>query len=493
MRVLLVLLTSAAALAAQRPLPFSFEPAQADLAAAGTLTNAWADYDLDGDPALFAGFNGAQNRLYRNDGGRFVDVAGEAGLAERRGTRAAAWGDYDADGDPDLLLGFAPAANDIVRRLFRNTNGRFTDVTVASGVIAGTGAVRQLSWIDYDGDRDLDLFVAMRDRPNVMLVNVRGRFSDMSKRMGIDDPRRSVGAVWFDYDRDGDLDLYVANQDGDANGLWSHVRSPSGGSSFVDVAAKTGAEWAGRAPKEPTNGTVRPCVFDANGDGWLDLFGANYGPNGLLLFDRSGRARDASKLLGVATDGRHDTCAPADADNDGRVDLYVNGTITGGRQYPDFLFHNTGDVFSDATPENVRALPASHGASWADFDGDGDLDLALAGTTPAVMPLVLRNTLPADAARRSIGVRVLDGRGRATRAGAEVRVYVAGTRKLIATGVVDSGSGYNAQNDLPVHIGLPDTGRIDVEVIFPARGRRVPVWVRGVFPERQRAITVRVN
>lgn len=478
-------LAAVALLALPQSLPFTFTPAQADMAAAGTLTNAWADYDADGDPDLFVGFNGAPNRLYRNDKGVLVDVAGEAGLADRRPTRAAAWGDYDADGDPDLLVGYAPAPNDIVLRLYRNTGGRFTDVTIASGVVAGTGAVRQPVWIDVDADGDLDLFVAMRDRPNVMLINRGGRFENAAARLGLADPRKSVGAVWLDYDQDGDLDLYVANQDGDANGLFRNDRGR-----FTDVAAAAGAEWAGRAPGLAANGTVRPCAFDANNDGWFDLFGANYGPNGLLLFERGGRARDASRRLGLATDGRYDTCAPADADNDGRVDLYVNGTITGGVQYRDYLFHNTGDVFSDATPERLRALPASHGASWADFDGDGDLDLALAGTTSEPMPLLLRNGLP-PAPGRSLQVRVVDGRGRATRAGAEVRVFLAGTRRLLGARIVDAGSGYNSQSDLPVHVGLPAAGRVDVQVIFPGRGRRA-VWKRGVYPSRTPAITIAV-
>ena len=462
---------------------FAFEPAQADLFASGTLTNAWADYDGDGDPDLFVGFNGARNRLYRNDAGVLRDDLGEAGLADRRPTRASAWGDYDGDGDPDLVVGYAPAADDIVLRLYRNTRGRFTDVTMASGVVAGPGAVRQLVWIDFDGDGDLDLFVAMRDRPTAMLVNRGGRFRNEAERLGLADPRRSVGAVWFDYDQDGDLDLYVANMDGDANGLYRNT-----GGRFTDVAAAAGAEWAGRAPRDPASGTVRPCAFDADGDGRFDLFGANYGANGLLLVGPGGIARDASRRLGVATEGRFDTCAPADVNNDGRMDFYVNGTITGGVAYRDYLFHHTGDVFSDATPANVEALPASHGASWADFDADGDLDLAIAGTTNVQLPLVLRNMLP-RAPGRSLQVRVLDARRRATRAGAEVRVYLAGTRRLLATGLVDSGSGYNSQSDLPVHLGLPEDGRVDVQVIFPARGRR-PVWSRGVFPSRTPAIAV---
>ena len=467
--------------------PFVFQPAQTDLAAAGTLTNAWADYDADGDPDLFVGFNGARNRLYRNDAGVMRDVTGVAGLADTRATRAAAWGDYDADGDPDLLLGYAPGPETVLR-LYRNTGGRFTDITFATGLSTAAGAVRQPAWIDFDADGDLDLFVAFRDRPNALFRNTRGRFQDVAPSIGLADVRRSVGALWLDYDQDGDLDLYVANMDGDANGLFRNSRGR-----FTDVAAAMRAEWAGRAPREPANGTVRPCALDANGDGWLDLFGANYGPNGLLLLTGRGPASDASRLLGVAYDGRHDTCAPADADNDGRIDIYVNGTITGGVQHRDYLLHHTGDVFSDATPDNVRALPASHGASWADFDADGDLDLAIAGTTSERLPLLLRNELGARAARQSISVRVLDRRGRATRAGAEVRVYLAGTRRVLATRLVDSGSGYNSQSDLPVHIGLADLGRVDVQVIFPARGRRAPVWRRAISPERTRAITIRVN
>src|SRR5688572_25483892 len=138
-----ILLLVAAMAAAVRP---AFEPIQPDvLTASGTFVNAFADYDGDGDPDLFVGFNGAPNRLYRNDRGRFVDVAGEAGVADARATRAAAWADVDGDGDPDLLVGFAgPGA---VLRLYRNTRGRFTDITSASGLTLDAGAVRQPAFI----------------------------------------------------------------------------------------------------------------------------------------------------------------------------------------------------------------------------------------------------------------------------------------------------------------------------------------------------------
>ena len=69
---------------------------------------------------------------------------------------------------------------------------------------------------------------------------------------------------------------------------------------------------------------------------------------------------------------------------------------------------------------------------------------------------------------RLLAVQVLDERGRMTRAGAEVRVYVAGTRTLAGSGLVDTGSGYCSQNAMPVFVAAPPSGLIDVEVIMPA-------------------------
>ncbi|MDP2391592.1 MAG: FG-GAP-like repeat-containing protein [Acidobacteriota bacterium] len=236
----------------QAPSPL-FEPIQPELFGAGaTFVNAFADVDGDGDLDLFVGFDGAPNRLYRNDHGVFTDVATAAGVADSRATRAAAWGDFDADGDPDLLLGFTPQAASSVLRLYRNTGGRFDDVTTAAGLTVPTGAVRQPAWVDFDGDGDLDLFVAFRDRPNALFRQDAGRFTDVSTAVGLADPRRTVGAVWFDYDEDGDLDLADANMDGDANGLY---RNDAG--RFTDVAEASGVAWGGRAPKHAGNGTVR--------------------------------------------------------------------------------------------------------------------------------------------------------------------------------------------------------------------------------------------
>ena len=488
-----------------RPL---FEPMQPEVLGAGaTFTNAFADVDNDGDADLFVGFDGKPNRLYRNDTGVFTDIAAAAGVADARPTRAAAWGDFDADGDPDLLLGFAPAPGASVLKLYRNVNATFTDATAAAGLAVAAGAVRQPSWVDFDGDGDLDLFVAFRDRANALYRNDGGRFSDIAPSAGIADTRRTVGAVWFDFDEDGDLDAAVANMDGDQNGLFRND-----GASFTDVAAAAGVAWGGRTPKDSGRGTVRVCADDIDGDGRFDLFAANYGALGLFSNRGQGVFEDRTTRWRVDIDSRYDACAFADFDHDGRLDLYVNGTVTGGASWQDTLFRNTEDteksreedtekgregtgkgsegteragVFVDVTPPSIRALQADHGVQWADVDGDFDLDLALTGARADGMHYVLRNMLAPARAARGLLVRVVDGQGRATRAGSEVRVYAAGTRRLIAGRLVDSGSGYDAQSDLPVHVGVPPgVARVDIQVIVPRQGKRAETWQRGVAPGR---------
>lgn len=459
------------------------------LGTGGTLVNAWADFDKDNDLDLFVGFDGAPNRLYRNDRGVLADVAATVGVADARATRAAAWGDFDADGDPDLLLGFTPGPG-LVLRLYRNTAGLFTDVTADVGLVVDKGAVRQPVWVDVDGDDDLDLFIGFRDRANALFRNDGGHFTDIATQVGLADTRRTVGAVWFDYDEDGDLDVYVANMDGDPNGLFRND-----GGKFTDVAESAGIAWGGRAAADKNNGTVRPCAVDVDGDGHLDLFAANYGPNGLFINRGKGAFEDRSHAWGIDIDSRYDSCAFSDFDQDGHLDLYVNGTVTGGTSYRDYLFRNTGEEFQDVTPDNIRALQADHGVQWADFDNDGDEDLALTGSQPEGMHLLLRNEEALSDRPRSLRIRALGPNDRATIPGAEVRVFAAGTSRLLGLRLVDAGSGYDAQSDMPVHVGLPEIGRVDVEVIFPKAGTRVGTRVRNINPRewQLRPLTVRLG
>jgi hypothetical protein len=467
----------------------AFELVQPELfSASGGQASAWADYDADGDPDYFVGFRGRPNRLYRNDNGVLRDVAADVGLADAIETRAAAWGDFDADGDPDLYLGFDTPEHRA--RLYRNDGGRFVNAA-ESGGIQLAGVSRQPAWIDYDGDGDLDLFAAFRDVPNRLLRNDRGRFVDVSQASGLADPRPTVSAVWWDFDRDGDLDLFVANQEGNANGLFRQD-----GGRFTDVAAELGV---GGTPRPVEDGGVGPSLADFDLDGDFDLFAANYGPSALYRNDGGERFVDVARASGIDLGGHAVTSAWGDLDNDGMPDLYVANFIAGQPRYRDALFRNAGGGsggwrFAPALPDLLLAHDATHGVQFVDFDGDGALDLALANNDPAGggHPL-LRNTAPPSG--RAFLVDVTDQRGRRTRAGSEVRAFRAGTRELLSAGLVDTGSGYCSQNELPVRVTVPGSwpGRVDVEVTVPGGGRRRIVTVRGIDPgeHRRRPLQVR--
>jgi hypothetical protein len=183
--------------------------------------------------------NGPRNHLLRNDGeAGFADVTVEVGLDvnNSRFSTAAAWGDYDNDGDPDLYV-----TNDFGRNnLYRNDAGRFTDVAAEVGVedqAAGMGA----SWGDYDNDGDLDLYVSnmfssagrrvayqsrfLKDQPdsvregvqrhslgNTLLVNNGERgFEDRSDAAGVRMGRWAWGAKFVDLNNDGYEDIFVPN------------------------------------------------------------------------------------------------------------------------------------------------------------------------------------------------------------------------------------------------------------------------------------------
>jgi len=283
--------------------------------------------------------------------------------------------------------------------------------------------------------------------------------------LGVADPRRTVGAAWFDFDQDGDLDLYVTNMDGDPNGLFRNDRSR-----FVDVAEELGVDSGGRPLGLSSHGSVRPSLVDFDSDGDIDIFLANYGPNGLYENESGAAFTNVAAKLGLAIDGRYDTGTWGDYNNDGHLDLYVNGTVSGGKNYPDYLFQNDGERFIDVTPEILGKLEADHGAHWADCDNDGDLDLALTG---AGMHYVLENLLPEERAQRSLQVMVLDAQGRYTLAGSEIRLYRSGTKELLGMNILDTGSGYNSQNAMPVHFGVPAGGLVDVEITtFSKKGRK---------------------
>ena len=448
----------------------------------GAQPLAWADYDRDGDLDLFVGFRGRANRLYRNDRGTFVDVAPEAGLADEAETRAVAWGDYDGDGDLDLYVGFR-LDPDAPNRLYRNDDGTFVDVAPELG-IAVSGNTRQPSFVDYDGDGDLDLFVAFREQANRLYRNEGGTFTDVTEIAGVGDTRRTVGVAWFDMDGDADLDIFVANQNGDEDAVYRNLADGR----FEEVASELGMNQPGRSEEQ---GSVGVAVADYDNDGDLDLFVASYGPD--VLWQNQGDGTFLNVAQGTPLAGDHHSVAAGwgDWDNDGWVDLYVGAYLSDVAEVPDQLFRNVGGVFEEVTPGPMLEHGASHGVAWADLDIDGDLDLALAnnhdpdGTHP-----VYRNELSTDGGARSLQVAVLDSEGRWTRPGAVVTVVAEGAEATARGGftssrMMDSGGGYSSQGATPTHFGIPIwVSSVSVRVVWFEAGQRRTARIQGLDPDR---------
>lgn len=453
-------------------------PVQADLfTLAGSLSNAWGDYDNDGDLDL-AVSSTTGLRLYRNGPEGFASVGEALGLpAVSYEIRGLSWGDYDGDGWLDLIAG--PLAADRPTMVFRNEAGRrFADVAIAIGLAMPGRSARVTNWVDADNDGDLDVYATDRTGDNRLFLNDGGRFVPSFVGVGPTDPRPTVGACWLDVDRDGDLDLFLANQSGTTDALWRND-----GDGFVDIAPALGIDVPGRARSE---GGVGCAVGDYDNDGHLDIFLASYGRNALYRNQGDGTFINVAAALGLAVQNRAVAAAWGDYDNDGFLDLFVTsyeGSAPGSEVPANALFHNRGGAGFVNVLDRWSALNAGdHGVQWIDYDRDGALDLSLTrGYGPVGGHPLFHNDLPARAVRRSLSVLVLDADGRYTRAGAEVRLYD-GAGRLLGTRLVVTGDGYASQSAGPVHFGLAKLERVTVEVTFMSGAGRQVQTVPGVDP-----------
>jgi len=464
-----VLAGAALMLVAAAPAEPAFAPVQRELLAMpGSLSNAWADFDNDGDLDLAVSLKSGEIRLYRNDKGVLTSVGGALGLPTAgHEFRALDWGDYDGDGWIDLLGG--ATAPDKLSALFRNQGGKaFVDVAPEVGLTLPGRSSRQNNWIDYDNDGDLDLYATDRAGANKLYRNDGGKFAQVFAGVGPTDARSTVGACWLDYDKDGDLDVFLANQSGKTDALWRND-----GTAFVDVAPQLGMENAGRTKDE---GGVGCAVGDYDNDGNLDIFVPNYGHNTLWRGDGKGGFANTAQATGVGVENHAVGAAWGDYDNDGYLDLAVMSYEgPAGQQTPkDSLFHNEGGKgFVNVLKAGGPLDAGDHGVAWVDYDRDGAVDLSVTrGYSPVGGHFVFRNLLPKAVARQSLQVTVLDAKGHFTQQGAEVRVYGAGG-KLLGAGQVSTGGGYGALGATPVHFGLPGASRVTVEVTFmSATGRK---------------------
>lgn len=289
----------------------------------------------------------------------FSDVTDQAGLTDAENERGLAWGDFDGDGDLDLYVARAGANS-----LYRNEgDGTFVDVAADAGVTCPT-VTWGLAWGDYDLNGTIDLYLCNFDNQTNLLYsnNGDGTFTDVSSASGVTDSGHGTSATWADFDNDHDLDFYLANKDG-ANRLFRN----DGQGRFTDVADSAGAQ--------DTNDSIGSIWGDCDNDGDLDLLiSANLKKNRLFLNKGDGTFDSAGPGAGLAHEGGGRGLGFADFDLDGDLDLYLANS-----DGPNILYRNTGKgVFEDVTEgSGTEDKETGTAIAWADYDSDGDLDLFL--------------------------------------------------------------------------------------------------------------------
>jgi hypothetical protein len=332
--------------------------------------------------------------------------------------------DFDSDGDLDVYAvqgqplqkgAQRPSAQD---RLYRNdlqvrSDGsrtiRFTDVTERAGLIPRSYGMGVATG-DIDNDGWTDVYLTRLGADALLKNNGDGTFSDIFTAAGLTDPGWTVAASFLDFDRDGWLDLFVSTYlrysietDGKCVGptgardycnpqnypalpgrLFRNARNGT----FQDVTVTSGVA------KEygPALGTL---AFDANNDGWIDIYVANDGSeNQLWLNRRDGTFANGALLAGLAVngDGRPEGSMGVDAadfDNDGDEDVLItNLSGEGSTVYA----NDGGGAFQDvaaAVGVRSKSLPyTGFGAAWIDADNDGWVDiLTVNGAIQAIQAL----------------------------------------------------------------------------------------------------------
>ena len=396
--------------------------------------------------------------LHRTSKGGFEDVdAAAAGLKVSGRAVACAVGDYDGDNLNDLAV----ALDDGVR-LFRNLGkGKFQDVTAEAG-LAARNKPTGITFVDYDHDGDLDLFLtgsALKegDAPNVLWRNNGNKtFTDWTAETGLGGSGKTASAILTDFNNDRAVDLAVTG-DGPAPVLFVNPRE-----------GKYPQQLLYEGEKLPATEGI--AVLDYNKDGWMDIAVTHAdGPNAFTLWrnvegpNNVGRRFERVVIPTVAA-LRGWGITPIDIDNDGWIDLaLIVETPHRGPQVR--VLRNRGDgTFEDVSGAlglDSVALKAPRGLIAADVDGDGAPDLIV--TQENAPPVLLRNV----GANKNHFVR-LDLSGYAdnkTAIGSKVEIFANGQwQKWELAGA----TGLATQGPPQLLVGLGDADHIDLlRILWP--------------------------
>ena len=478
---------------------------------------AFYDYDNDGWLDLFLvngwrldGFAPGQEphcHLFKNNrDGTFTDVTAGSGLEHKTGWgQACCVGDYDNDGHDDLFVTYYGQ-----NALYRNHgDGTFTDVTDKAGLIQPGSKTRWntgCTFVDYDRDGHLDLFVANyvdmdlktaprpQDGPCTykgMLVacgppglpggknilyhnNGDGTFTDVSEKSGMWTAVGTYGlsVAASDLDNDGWPDIYVANDSAPAT-LYLNQKDGT----FRDVAIEAGAALSAEAKPQAGMGV---SIGDYNRDGNLDVVKTNFAGDTDSLYTNLGEGNFEDHTypsgLGVNTRLLGWGVGFFDMDNDGWLDILMSN----GHVYPEvdksnadlkyaehkYLYRNLRngrfeDVTSQGGPGIMENAPA-RGTAFGDYNNDGVIDVAV--NCVNALPQLLRCTSTLH--RNWIKLKLVGVKS--NRSGIGSRVTVTATtlpdaqKPLVQMDELRSGGSYFSQNDLRMHFGLDQAKQADL-------------------------------
>ncbi|MEL6843751.1 MAG: CRTAC1 family protein, partial [Bacteroidota bacterium] len=364
----------------------------------------------------------------------------------------ATWGDYDNDGDLDLFI-----ANNVraENHLYQNNGSGGFSLVNAGELSTYNGYCHSASWVDYDNDGWLDLFVAdyMPTRFNQLYHNERdGTFTKADQTPIMLEARSTMSATWGDYDNDGLMDLFVPNtQDdnnslyhNDGNGAFTKIKT---GDIVTDGGNSVGASWG-----------------DVDNDGDLDLYVTNASNQANFFYLNNGDGtftRNTSSL--IATEKGHSFgSAWGDIDNDGDLDLFVtqdNGNQN--RMYVNlgnFEFVVQNQLILNEDSEN------SASAALADYDNDGDLDIFVANNNYQVNTLYNNKRGQCNSWKC---VKLIGNNSNRSAIGAKIRIKanIYGQDTWLMREISAQTGGVSAQSTLKAYFGLGDASTIDSMVI----------------------------
>lgn len=313
----------------------------------------------------------------------FTDVAGVNNLVtnlnsiERYGASVSFY-DFNNDGWDDLT--FARENDSIL--FYRNNGGSFEKI---SSFVYGDGQVKQVIWVDYDNDSDLDLFMTVyEERPRLFENDGSFNFTDVSISAGLPlEFSKNYGVSFADFNNDGYLDFYLANYEYNLPASeYEHLNqlyknNTDGTFDNITLSANVG---------DSIQMSFQGLWFDYDNDGFLDLYVINdryVHDNTLYRNNGDETFTDVTDIAGLGMDAQNPmTITIDDFNNDGYFDIYI--TNTGGGKTTKLFVNNGDSTFSEqANYYGVLLDEYSWGALWIDFDNDTWQDLYVATGHPS--------------------------------------------------------------------------------------------------------------